>query len=201
MEGCVKSKTMDRRIQKTLKLLHEALMALVVEKKYERISVQEILDRANVGRSTFYTHYRDKDELLLNSFDDLRAGLEASQAVTPVVAGKSYERIIGFSHAMFAHAQGYRQVYAALIRSEAGPIVRQRIQKVIMDLIRVEFKKDAAKGRRTAANLPSDLVIHYLASTLLSLLEWWVGEKSELSPESMNSIYRTLVLPLLSSKA
>ncbi len=193
------AKPVDRRVQKTLKFLHEALMSLVVEKKYERISVQEILDRANVGRSTFYTHYRDKDELLQNAFDDLRAGLEAAQAAAPVVPGKSYERIIGFSQAMFAHAHGYRQVYGALIRSEAGPIVRQRIQKVIVGLIRAEFKKEAAKGRKMATPLPPDLVIHYLASTFLSLLEWWVGEKSGLSPESMNSIYRTLVLPVLSS--
>jgi len=199
MEDYVESESVDRRIQKTLKLLHEALMSLVVEKKYEKISVQEILDRANVGRSTFYTHYRDKDELLLQAFDGLRAELEAAQAAAPGISGKSYERTIGFSQAMFGHAHGYRQVYAALIRSEAGPIVRQRIQKVIVDLIQVEFKRQSAKGEKTATTLPPDLMIHYLASTFLSLLEWWVGEKNELSAESMNSIYRTLVLPVLAS--
>lgn len=195
----MKSKNVDRRVQKTLKLLHEALMSLVLEKKYELISVQEILDRANVGRSTFYTHYRDKDELLLKVFDSLRYELEAAQEAAPAVSGESYERIIGFSQAMFAHAQGYRQVYRALIRSQAGPIVRQRIQKLIADLIREEFSKESAKRKQTGSALPPELLIHYLASTFLTVLTWWAENKNAVSPESMNSIYRSLVLPALAS--
>lgn len=195
----MKSKEVDRRVQKTLKLLHEALMSLVLEQKYELISVQEILDRANVGRSTFYTHYRDKDELLLKAFDSLHSELEATQAAAPAVSGKSYERIIGFSQAMFEHAQGYRQVYRALIRSQAGPIVRQRIQKLIADLIREEVKRESTKRKKTESALPPELLIHYLASTFLSVLTWWVEDKNALSPESMNSIYRSLVLPALTS--
>ncbi len=195
----MEAKGADRRVQKTLKLLHEALMSLVVEKKYELIKVQEILDRANVGRSTFYTHYRDKDELLLKGFDSLRHGLGAAQAAAATGPGKSFERIIGFSQAMFAHAQGYRQVYSALVRSEAGPIVRQRIQKLIADLIRVEFTKGSARQKKTETELPLELLIHYLASTLISVLEWWVADKNEISAETMNSIYRSLVLPALVS--
>jgi hypothetical protein len=118
---------------------------------------------------------------------------------TAMAPGKSYERIIGFSQAMFAHAQGYRKVYSALIRSEAGPIVRQRIQKTIADLIRVEFIKGSAGRRKNESALPPELVIHYLASTLISVLEWWVADKNEISAESMNSIYRSLVLPALAS--
>src|SRR5262245_61298047 len=122
-------KHVDRRVQKTVRFLHEALMSLVVEKKYEHITVQEILDRASVGRSTFYAHYSDKDELLLESFDHLQQELEKAQIANP--AGKPYERIIGFSLAMFTHAQGFRKVYSRLIRSQAGPIVQQRLQKLI----------------------------------------------------------------------
>lgn len=61
----------DRRIQKTLKLLREALVSLIAEKPYDSIVVKEILDRANVGRSTFYTHFRDKDELLSSGIHDM----------------------------------------------------------------------------------------------------------------------------------
>ena len=197
----MKSKGVDRRVQKTLTLLHEALMSLVLERKYELISVQEILDRANVGRSTFYTHYRDKDELLLKAFDSLRTELEAAQEAAPAVSGRSYERIIGFSQAMFAHAHGYRPVYCALIRSQAGPVVRQRIQKLISDLIREELRKQAAKRKKTNSALPPELLIHYLASTFLSVLTWWAEDKNAISPESMNTIYRSLVLPALASNS
>src|SRR6266545_1260869 len=62
---------LDRRVQKTRKLLQDALIELVVEKSYESVSIREILDRANVGRSTFYAHFQDKDQLLHSILDRL----------------------------------------------------------------------------------------------------------------------------------
>ena len=64
----MRAKTRERRVQRTRRLLHKALMSQVLEKKYESITVQEILDVADVGRSTFYTHFQDKDELLVSGF-------------------------------------------------------------------------------------------------------------------------------------
>src|SRR3990170_2749326 len=61
----------DRRVQKTRKLLQDSLIALVSEKGYESVTIQEILDRANVGRSTFYAHFQDKDQLLHSILDRL----------------------------------------------------------------------------------------------------------------------------------
>lgn len=67
----------DRRIEKTQNLLREALVSLIHEKNYDSIAVKEILDRANVGRSTFYTHFRDKDELLASGIDGMLFSLES----------------------------------------------------------------------------------------------------------------------------
>src|SRR6266702_1282500 len=88
----------DRRIQKTRKLLHEALGALIREKPYDEIVVKEILDRANVGRSTFYTHFRDKDELLASGIYDMLRTVHASEVPA---SGKRHERIIRFSLPVF----------------------------------------------------------------------------------------------------
>lgn len=66
------SRDQDRRVQKTKKLLSEALASLILEKGYEAVSIQDILDRANVGRSTFYTHYENKEQLLLFGHEHLR---------------------------------------------------------------------------------------------------------------------------------
>ena len=77
----MKEKKEDRRVGRTRRLMHEALMALIVEKGYETVTVQDILDRADVGRSTFYAHYRDKDELLLSSFEHLRTLLASRFAI------------------------------------------------------------------------------------------------------------------------
>ena len=63
----------DRRVHRTRRLLHKALMSLILEKKYEFITVQEVLDRADVGRSTFYMHFQDKDDLLFSGFQYLES--------------------------------------------------------------------------------------------------------------------------------
>src|SRR6266511_3052594 len=73
----------DRRVRRTRRTLHEALIALILERGYERVTVQDILDRADVGRSTFYAHYRDKEALLLTSFDDVRDELRREFDATP----------------------------------------------------------------------------------------------------------------------
>ena len=75
-------KITDRRVQRTRRLLHKALMSLILEKKYESITVQEILDRADVGRSTSYMHFQDKDELLFSGFQYLQGFLESVQAAS-----------------------------------------------------------------------------------------------------------------------
>jgi len=66
----------DRRIRRTCKSLHEALISLLLEKNYDEITVQEILDRTDVGRSTFYAHFEGKDELLVSGIHDLRITLD-----------------------------------------------------------------------------------------------------------------------------
>ena len=64
------ARRMDRRVQRTRKLLREALMELILEEGYDAISIQDITDKANLGRATFYLHFKDKDELLLEVMDE-----------------------------------------------------------------------------------------------------------------------------------
>lgn len=69
-------KVIDRRVQRTRQLLQNALSELILEKAYEKITVQDVIDRANVGRSTFYAHFQDMDKLLLSGFEPLLAEFE-----------------------------------------------------------------------------------------------------------------------------
>lgn len=192
-------KAEDRRIQKTRKLLHEALISLILEKSYESIVVQEILDRANVGRSTFYTHFRDKDELLLSGLQDLREMLRSAQAMTPSVSAKPYEQIIGFSLSMFEHAYEYRGVWKALLVSQAGAIVRQNIQEMLADLIRDGYRKEFQRRRKADSEVPFELLVYFLASTFISVISWWLNQNNPLPPRKTDSIFRALVLPVITS--
>jgi len=183
----------DRRIQRTRKTLHEALMALVLEGPYDTITVQQILDRANIGRSTFYTHFQDKDELLMWGTQHLRATLSARQE-----RDASPERIIYCSRAMFDHADSYRKIYRALVNSAVWPHVRQRIQNILAELIRRECET-VKRSQRSKSKLPLELFVHYLAATLMTVMTWWVDHKNSLSAEEIDQVYRVLVLPSIRS--
>ncbi len=193
-------KTEDRRIQKTRKLLQEALISLIPEKNYESISVQDILDRANVGRSTFYTHFENKDELLISGVhQDLKGMLQTAQAAASLVSAKPDEKIIGFSLTMFEHAYEYRGVWKALLTSQAGAIVRQNIKEMIADLIRDGYRKEFQRRRKADSEVPFELLVHFLAATFMSVLSWWLDQNNPVPPKKIDAIFRSLVMPVVTS--
>lgn len=189
----------DRRVQRTRKLLHRALMSLILEKKYESITVQEILDRADVGRSTFYLHFLGKDELLLSGFQYLKSFLESMQATSATAPGKSYERIIGFSLPMFEHAQEYRRVNRALLGSDAEAVVRRQIHSVLAGIVSRELSLQLRNRKTSNAPVSPELLAHFLVSTYISVLTWWLSSRNPISPKEIHVAYRHLVLPCLTS--
>jgi AcrR family transcriptional regulator len=187
----------DRRIRRTQKALHAALISLVLEKDYDSITVQEILDRADIGRSTFYLHFRDKDELLISGMENLKETLNA--AIEQKRDSFGSQQIIGFSEAMFQHAREYRNVYYALLHTTAWPVVRERLEEVLDELIWRESKIEIGKIKRTESNTPVDLFVHYVTSTFFTVLTWWLDRRSRLKPSEMNSVFRSLVLPTITA--
>src|SRR5438132_11064546 len=106
------AKPPDRRVQRTRKLLQDALVSLMIEKGYEATTVQDIIDRANVGRATFYAHFADKETLLVSLLEDLRAMLTQQQQQALATRGGVRERGLGFSLAMLEHARSHLPLYA-----------------------------------------------------------------------------------------
>ncbi len=189
----------DRRVQRTRRMVHKALMSLILEKKYESITVQEILDRADVGRSTFYMHFQDKDELLFDGFQYLQSFLESAQEVSGTPPRNSYDRIIGFSLPMFEHAQEYRRVNRALLGSNAEAVVRRRIHSVLAGIVSRELKLELQRRKRASIPVSPELVTHFLVSAYTSVLTWWLNSRNPVSPEDIDVAYRRLVMPCLAS--
>jgi hypothetical protein len=100
---------------------------------------------------------------------------------------------------MFEHLYEYRQEWKALSGSQAGVFVRQSIQEMISGLIKQEFKAELNKQNRTDSEIPFELFVHYLASTFMSVVAWWLDSKNPLAPHSVDNIYRALVTPSLKS--
>jgi AcrR family transcriptional regulator len=188
--------TTDRRVRRTHRSLHKALMSLVLEKRYDSITVQDILDRSDIGRSTFYAHFSDKDALFLSGTNGLRETLEAAlQRARPTATG--HKIVIGFSRALFEHAHEYRNLYYALLSTQAWPLFRNRLQDILQELIRRECKAEIQKVKKANSDVPVDLVVHYLAAALLSVLTWWLDRKSRLTPSQIDDVFCSLVLPTI----
>jgi AcrR family transcriptional regulator len=184
----------DRRIEKTRKLLHDALGCLIQEKPYDEIAVQEILDRANVGRSTFYMHFRDKDELLVSSIRDMLGSVHA----TPMASsGKRRDRIIRFSLPFFEHIHLHRHTGGSRMGTRGRAIIHEHLQKVVGEQIAADVRKEFQGRRKTVGQIPPDLLVQYVASTFILVLNWWVESRSPLSPKDIDNLFRALILPTL----
>jgi AcrR family transcriptional regulator len=188
-------RTKDRRIQKTEALLREALAALIHEKPYDDIVVKEILDRANVGRSTFYTHFRDKDELLLSGIEDMLRS--ARPADGGRVAGKPREDIAWFSLPILEHIEKHRRTGGATMGARGRRAMHEHLQHAITELIEDEVRAALRRSRPIAGHTSPELLVRWIASTFVLVLNWWVESDSPLPAREADSLFRGLIEPSL----
>ena len=181
----MKKMKQDRRVERTRGIMSEALMALIIEKGYEKTTVQDIIDRANVGRSTFYAHFLDKDALLRSGFDNLRDALSKRG-----VGGKG-----GWDVALdlFQHAQSHYPLYKAMVGKHSWDLIQQYAHKFLFNLIREYLKQKMSAKKKTP--VPLDLVAHYIVSSFLALLTWWLDHSMPYTAEQMTEMFKGLTKP------
>jgi AcrR family transcriptional regulator len=179
-----KPAVVDRRIARTRDALGDALIVLMKEKPFDEISVQQVLDRAGISRSTFYTHYRDKDDLFISDVEEfflLMAGVldrqkAAADRVAPV-------------RELFAHVSEAREVHAALRASGKMP--------QILELGRQIFARSIEQRlRKAAVDVPPMLLEAHaqgLAGSLFALLDWWIDRGMTVRPEAMDALFHGTV--------
>ena len=189
----MKKKKEDRRVERTRKLLHEALMALIPEKGYEKVTVQDILDRANLGRSTFYTHYRHKDELLLSGFDHLRTMLENHHRALLSVKARGKADDFNLSLELFRHARENHGHYKAMVGKQSGQMMMLQAHNYLAALVH-EHLSSVMKSRKSPP-VPVNMAAHWIVSSFLSLMTWWLDHNLSHTPEEMDAIFRRLTLP------
>ncbi len=176
----------DRRVLRTRDRLGDALVALMQEKPFNDITVQEVLDRAGVSRSTFYVHYRDKDDLFLSDVDEF---LEFMAGALSRHAEKS-ERVAPVRE-FFAHVAEAERLYAALV--EAGRIpdfIELAEEHFARGIERRLTEIPRAQGGDAAARV---LLAHALAGAMLSMLQWWLDRGMPNSPEQMDALFHQMV--------
>lgn len=183
----------DRRIQKTIDLLRKALLSLIAEKPYDAIVVKEILDRANVGRSTFYTHFRDKDALLISALHDLLGPVPAPTRMP----AKGNEWILWFSLPVFEHHYHHAHAWGDRIGPRGRAILHEHLRRELNRIITDAMKKDSRFASQPARQVPADLLSAYVASTFVLVLNWWLDNRMRLPPKEIHNVFRRLTLPAL----
>ncbi len=178
--------SIDRRVRRTRRVLREALVGLLVERGWDAVSVQDVCDRADVGRSTFYTHFADKEELLLGGFDDLRKALRAELAEAP-----GPPRPLAFARGLIEHAHQNQRLFRALVGKRSGQVVLRRFRDLVLDLVREDM---AGAG---SADAGRELAIHFVAGAFLEVLTWWLEGRTTLSAADVERSFSRMASPAL----
>ncbi|MDX1000837.1 TetR family transcriptional regulator [Sinorhizobium medicae] len=180
--------TIDRRAARTRASLHHALISLILTKGYDSITVDEICQTANVGRSTFYLHYTSKDDLKKSGLDGLRRQL--AETAAHVAHGDRPSRSLGFSLAMFEHARDHVDLYRALAGGRGGTVALGTIRKMLSDLVRDELAADGDKNSPDA--IPRELVVQYVVGAYMAVLTWWLDGGTKLPPDRIDAMFHRL---------
>jgi AcrR family transcriptional regulator len=176
-------KPIDRRIQKTLQLLEGALAELITEKEYNNITVQEILDRANVGRSTFYTHFEYKDQLLRSLLTHLNErfeeGIQQLSQEEKRLADNSARtplRILQF-------VEQNHPLFKAMLVYQGCGAGNNPFSDYLFVLTREHLKQMVQHEYRNTPLL--EMISHYYASAFIGALVWWLENDMCFSPEEL----------------
>lgn len=155
-----KPKVADRRVRRTRERLRDALLELVLERRWDAVSVSDVCEKADLGRSTFYLHFADKEDLLLSGFDDLHAFIASQVAAST--------EPFAFAEPLFLHARDNERLFRALAGRQSGVLAKWRFQDLVTTFARADVEKLGVEAslRKHAA--------HFVAGGFLELLSDWL---------------------------
>lgn len=180
----------DRRVARTRALLQQAHLTLILKRDYESITVDEICEAANVGRSTFYAHYTGKDDLRRSGLENLRTQLREQQREAWSAPGDVRDRSLGFSLTMFEHARDHLDLYKALVGGRGGAVALGAIRQILSDLMRSELS--ATTDKISADDIPREAVVQYVIGAFMAVLTWWLDDGAKLPPRRVDAMFRRL---------
>jgi AcrR family transcriptional regulator len=180
-------KATDRRVQRTRTLLQTALVALIEDRGYDAITIEDIATRANVGRTTFYLHYRSKDDLFMSCHKAVAGQVHFSSVhsrealLSPVVPP--------------AMVETYRQLLEA--RALVSPVFHGKDSPLILRRIRDRSAQEIEASLRAAfadveSTIPLDGLAHYLAGAQIALVQWWLETRQPHTPKHLALMFHRL---------
>ncbi|QRN95809.1 TetR/AcrR family transcriptional regulator [Archangium violaceum] len=173
------ARPVDPRVQRSRAMLRDALLGLIRERGFDAISVQDITERAQLNRSTFYLHYRDKDELLTQVMKDMI--LELSRRSHQL--GDSPDRLHRTLLEWFQHAAEHHELYHLMLGRSGMRAFAVQLRNLLEQLMNLDLER--AGNPLLSAGVPVPVVNRFLTSAYMGVLEWWLDRRSLHSPEDM----------------
>lgn len=168
----------DRRVQRTRRRLKEALLQLIEERSYDGITIEDITEKADVGRSTFYSHFNSKEDLL---FDGFAVALRALAARAPADGGAGFR----FSLPLLRHIGSQKRFALATLGGTANSGVQRTITTILADVVRAELERMSPSRELTREAEVSGVV-----GAFRGLVTWWLTSGSRLSAEALDRLFQ-----------
>jgi AcrR family transcriptional regulator len=184
--GTKKPGKMDRRVYRTREALGDALVSLMIEKSYDEITVQQVLERAKVGRSTFYTHFVDKNDLFMSDVDDFWTLM--SSMLTR--RGEKSERVAPVKE-FFEHVAEARAFYDSLVASGRVHEVVELGQAHLAGGIQQRLEAIPRASVHSAGK--RKLMSQAFSGAFFSLLSWWLSHPQSGTPAEMDEMFHRMV--------
>jgi AcrR family transcriptional regulator len=169
-------------------LLHGAVIALMQEKRYDSITVQDIIDRADVGRSTFYAHYQDKEDLVNSNLEDILDDLSQHLAEN----APDNQQIIP-TLALFRHVQEEQHLFEAMRGGRGLDLLLEKAQVYWSKRVETQLQSLLPQGQTPP--VPLSIVASYLSGALGTFFKWWLDNHLPYSPERMDEMFQKVVMP------
>lgn len=174
---------MDRRQQKTRKAIFAAFSRLLEHKRFENITVQEIIDEADIGRSTFYAHFNTKDELLRAMCTDIFTHIFSDNPISE----KTHDFSTGgqtlrdrLTHLLY-HLKDNERNITVILSSESGALFMTFFKEYLSGL----FDENVTSH----PDVPTDFIRHHLVGSFAETVKWWIAKNMEATPEEVAGYY------------
>lgn len=199
----MRTKQHDRRVERTRAALKQALYELIDEKGYDQVTVEEITERANLGRATFYLHYRDKEDLLLEDVINLVDQMVEETTGMPWLRWRQApEGSVPWPNRpppmvlVFQHVAENAGHYRIILRGQGSYTVGERLREIIIQAIKdVGLVRSQEGFPEREIQVPLDVIANYYTGSVMGLVSWWLENDMPYPPEKMAEYFQRLFFP------
>jgi len=168
-------------MKKTRDSIFNAFSSLLAQKRYSKITVQDIIDEANIGRSTFYSHFETKDDLLKALCSDIFDHVFGEDLISEgshdfSSANNNLEAKV--THILY-HLKDSRRDIKGILSCESGELFLSVFKSYLEQLVTGFISSN------TLDRIPKEYVINHVAGSFVETVRWWMENDMAQSPEEL----------------